>query len=364
MKLRTKWILTVMILLLMGVFYLMNLVKNKDLVYAKDGLPAEQYLLKYMTKWDGRIQTDLLNQKDVYLSETVGLWLDYLLLKDDEKQFAKQVGVLKKHFLTEDHLVTWEIQNKKKAPANASIDDLRIMNALFEASAKWNEPRYSELALKMARSLGDYQINDEFMVDYIDLVSKYQGTVITLSYIIPSAFNQLHEHNSISQQAYTNMQKLLVDMPHTSIGFYPKSYDIRTKNYLFDEEVNMIDQFYIGYHRAQWEGDVKPLITFTKQALANGSGKLYGRYDLKTGKAVVDYEGAAVYALAILMCLEVEEKELAKELIRQMQAMQQLDEQKAYYGGYIDIVSLDTHTFDNLLALIAERKMLDEEALY
>jgi len=361
MSLRNMWIVVIVLLLMLAIGYKIAAVKKQEVVFAKSHLSGEQFIINHLLKRDGRMQTDLLGQQDVYLSETVGLWMEYLLAKDDVKQFDRQVRVLETYFFTKDYLVTWELRGMASAPANASIDDLRIMNALSEAGRKWNKAAYTELALKMGEGLGSYQINEGLMVDYIDLESKYKGTTITLSYIIPSAFDFLKERKFITQQTYDDTISLLVKMPYTSVGFFPKSYDIKTKHFSYDEEVNLIDQFYIGYHRAQWGGDVMPLLNFTKEAFSKGNGKLYGRYDSKTGTPLVDYEAPAVYALAILMCLEIGDANMARELFAQMQTLQQMDETEEYYGGYIDVPTLDTHTFDNLLALIAERKGIDEE---
>ncbi|WP_060207602.1 glycosyl hydrolase family 8 [Sporosarcina koreensis] len=361
MGFRNTCILIISLLLIIGVASKVTSMKKQEGAFAKSQLSAEQFILEHFMKKDGRIQTDLLGQSDVYLSETVGLWMEYLLAKDDVKQFDQQVHVLEEHFLTKDYLVTWEVRGMASAPANASIDDLRIMNALFEAGRKWNKTAYTKLALKMGEGLGNYQINGGLMVDYIDLKSKYQGTTITLSYIIPSAFDFLKENNFIPQRIYDDTVSLLVEIPYTSLGFFPKAYDIKTKHFSYDEEVNLIDQYYIGYHRAQWGGDVMPLLDFTKEAFSKGNGKLYGRYDSKTGTPLVDYEAPAVYALAILMCLEIGEADMARALLAQMQTLQQMDETEEYYGGYIDVPTLDTHTFDNLLALLAERKGIDEE---
>lgn len=362
MSLRNVCIMIILLMLLIGVATKVTFLKKQEGAFAKSELTAEQFIIDHFIKSDGRIQTDLLGQQDVYLSETVGLWMEYLLLKGDSDRFDEQVDVLEKYFLSKDYLVTWELRGANVAPANASIDDLRIMDALFEAGERWDKRSYTKLASKMAKGLGKFQVREDLMVDYVDLESKHQGSIITLSYIIPSAFDHLKNRGHIPQKTYDETVGLLIGLQHTPIGFFPKSYDVVTKNYTYDEEVNLIDQYYVGYHRAQWGGDVSALVEFTKRTITQGDGKLYGRYEANTGKPLVDYEAPAVYSLAIMMCLEVGETELARQLLSQMRALQQVDEKLDYYGGFIDIPSLDTHTFDNLLALIAERKGIDEEA--
>ncbi|MFD1928827.1 glycosyl hydrolase family 8 [Sporosarcina siberiensis] len=359
MNRKTNWVWIVAISLLIaassGVGYKGGDMQIEHEAQAVNRLSAEQFVVDHLLKQDGRMRTNLMERKNEYLSETVGLWMDYLLANDDSKQFKQQVRVLKKYFLTNDYLVSWRLQKSRAANSNASIDDLRIMNALFEAGEKWNEPSYRSLAAHMASGLRTYQLKDGYMVDYIDLKSKDQGSVITLSYIIPDAFNRLKENEYLSMDVYENTFKLLTDMPHSDKGFFPKLFDVQTKHFSYDSEVNLIDQYYIGYHRAQWNGDVTQLVQFTKREMAKENGRLYGVYRLETGKPLVDFEAPSVYALAILMCLELDEFELAKRLFAQMKTLQQNDTSEHYYGGYIDLPTLDTHTFDNLLAMIAER---------
>ncbi|WP_194841218.1 prenyltransferase/squalene oxidase repeat-containing protein [Sporosarcina cascadiensis] len=353
---KRKILFIIIILASLAIYGARVLLENKESRKPKEELGAEQFIQKYLMKEDGRIQTNLQDQSDIYLSETVGLWMDYLLEKDDYDQFEEAVHILKSEFLNEDYLVFWELRGEEKASANAFIDDLRIMSALYRAGEQWNHRAYTKLAEKVEASLLRYQSNDGWFVDHIDLENKGQAETITLSYIIPEGFERM---NKLPAEWYDQTKQLLSDAPVSPLGFFPKSYDLPTKTFSFDPEINLIDQFYVGYHRAQWGGDVEPLVSFAKSTFERDH-KLYGRYDLQSGEPSVLYEAASVYALAILMCLEIEDTDFAKQLYEKLQAMQQTDKARLYYGGFIDIDSTATHTFDNLLALLAERKGIDE----
>ena len=61
------------------------------------------------------------------------------------------------------------------------------------------------------------------------------------------------------------------------------------------------------------------------------------------------------------MSLEIDDTDFAKKMYVQMKTLQQNDESLPYLGGYIDMGSKNTHTFDNLLALMAERRGLNEK---
>lgn len=361
---RQKLIGVLLVIVVVGIWIgtIIFTTDKKENHNAKETLLAETFLQNYLLEDGGRMHTDLLGQQNIYLSETVGLWMDYLVEKNDRIQFDQQVNALQKYFITKDFLVTWEVRGTKKAPANAFIDDLRIVNALYSAGEKWEKAAYTKLADKISKSLVKHQTRGHLMVDFVELDSKAKGSDVTVSYIIPDGFDRLKQHGHLPNETYEATKGVLIEAPYSSLGLFPKTYHVETGEFSFDREVNLIDQFYIGYHRAQWDGDVAPLVDFAKNAFASGNGGiLYGRYDGVTGKPAVSYEAVAVYALAILMCLEIDETDFARELYSRMKTLQQDDVNSPYYGGYIDIASKDTHTFDNLLALIAERKGIDED---
>lgn len=352
-----KWILIFAVVLfsLLGLKYYTPFIAKPSI--SKENAPlAERFIRDHLMNDDGRIATGIKSRESEYLSETIGLFMEYLVLDDDQASFDQQVDVLKKYFLTSDGLVSWELKGKKKGVANAFIDDLRIMNALYEAGEKWSVSSYLKVAQKIENALVDYQINENLFVDYVDIKTKDQGQQVTLSYLIPSALDRMKIHN---KEAYEQTRALLLDASNNPFGFFPKTYNVPTHSYIVEIEANMIDQLYMGYHRAQWGGDVTELVEFIRQSYSN-DGKLFGRYDFNGGKPVVEFESVAVYALGILLAIEVGEEVLATELYESMKDMQQMDPEKRYYGGYIDIASESAHPFDNLLALIAERKGYDE----
>lgn len=336
-----------------------SILPNQPPEEIKDSLITERFIEQHLLATDGRLQTNMTNRKNEYLSESIGLWMTYLLLKNDYASFDQQVKLLKEHFLTKDYLVIWEIKGNQKATANAFIDDLRIVHALYSASEQWNNAAYADLARKMGKALVKYQVSEQLMVDFIELKSKAQGTDVTLSYFIPGGFEAMHTLHLLPDEVYDTSKNLLVNAPFSTTDLFPKAYHLPSGEYLYDDEVNMIDQFYTGYHRAKWGGDVTALVNFTKEIFSNHDGKIYGRYDHQTKMPIVEFESASVYALAILMFLEIGDEDFANTLYEKMISLRVNDEASPFYGGYIDISSKDTHIFDHLLALIAERTMMD-----
>lgn len=50
--------------------------------------PTEQFVLEQLINKNGLLQTDMQQQKKVFLSESVGLWLTYLL--ENEWSYTKE----------------------------------------------------------------------------------------------------------------------------------------------------------------------------------------------------------------------------------------------------------------------------------
>jgi hypothetical protein len=140
-------------------------------------------------------------------------------------------------------------------------------------------------------------------------------------------------------------------------GFYPKSYNVRTHTFSFENPVNLIDQLYTAFHLEKAGVKTDEFYEWLKAEFYQ-NGRLNGRYDRNTKKQAVDYESASVYALTILYSLERNDRSFAKDVYERMVAMRVDDKQSNHYGGYV--VNGETHSFDNLLPLLAERIFLYE----
>lgn len=329
-------------------------------IHPKEAISGETFVFEHLYEKNGLLKTDLTGQSDIYLSESIGLWMEYLVEKNDQEAFGEQYDVLTKHFMKESRLIPWLIKKDYLAPANALIDDLRILKALHQAGEKWNNKIYLKTAKEIGEALVQYNMHNQTFINHVDLTSHVKGEFLTLSYLVPEALDEMRNENILSENQYEENRSILLNAPISEAGFFPQNYYPDEQRYEYDSEVNLIDQYYIGYHRAIWDGDVSSLVAFTKEALDQYDGRLFGRFSSETKQPIVRYEGASVYALAILMCLEIEEKELARELYNRMKEYQIRDASSEYDGGYIDLPSLKTHAFDNLLPLIAERKGIDE----
>ncbi|MGM8213104.1 lipoprotein YdaJ [Virgibacillus sp. W0430] len=327
----------------------------------KATLPTEQFIINNLLHKDGTIRTDLPqhSRSAVALSESIGLWMEYLAEKEDTKLFDKAYQTIEELFLTKENVVMWKIENGKSATTNALIDDLRIMEALFREGERRNKEEYITTAKRIANGVLKNNRIEAHFVDFFDVQYKERDSKLTLSYVSPTAFQYLVKYSKFSKKDLVFLKQFMQNVPLKN-GFYPKSYRISDDSFEFDDTINLIDQLYVAMHMERFDINTESFYAWLKETFYK-EDHLYGRYDGSTKKNAVEYESVAVYALTILYSLEREEYTFAKDVYKQMIRHRTDKEDATYYGGYLS--SNSTHSFDNLLALLAERKLLDEQVI-
>lgn len=152
--------------------------------------PAEQFVYHHLMSDQGLIKTSFSDQP-VYLSESLGLWMEFLISKKDGEHFHEQYQRLTESFLMKNNLVSWQIQNGQPSGVNALIDDLRIMMSLDQAAALWGNSEYRQTALNIGAALKTHNMNNGILTDFYDSASQSASKDITLSYIMPDALSIL-----------------------------------------------------------------------------------------------------------------------------------------------------------------------------
>ncbi|NGP46436.1 hypothetical protein G4V62_16320 [Bacillaceae bacterium SIJ1] len=110
----------------------------------------------------------------------------------------------------------------------------------------------------------------------------------------------------------------------------------------------MIDQSLIAANANRLGIETEAFYSFVEKELQN-NGKVFGRYDRKTGEPTVPYESSSVYALLTIAYLHKGEVDQAGKIIEMMKALRS-DE-----GSYM-MTKDDAHFFDNILPMLAEAK--------
>jgi len=293
--------------LLVAIFGSLAIVSGGCGMVNGQGTTVQETVDSHYVNDDGVIHAYPDNRGSEYLSESLGLYLEYLLQIEDEENFAKQAAILQDRFLIETDgqvFIPWRLY--EEANVNALIDDVRIASALEGAAEQFAEPGYLELSKKISSAIEDRQHQGGVAVDYYDWSYQLAGNRLTLSYLIdemivlPESFLMLEtEENEV---------------------FFPEYYDFDEKRYVKSDEVHMIDQLLIAVNRFD-QGRQSPAFEDWLVEEWVNEGQVAGRYDRETGTPTVDYESLAVYYYLWQYFERIDRAELAKQAVQRAESL-------------------------------------------
>nr|WP_261769300.1 glycosyl hydrolase family 8 [Paenibacillus xylanexedens] len=324
--------------------------------------PTVAFVKEHMTNPNGTLATylqeaaseraDIVAGREA-LSESLGLWMQYALASDNEVMFEQAYKQLQTYYVIRpDVYIAWKLdpQGKSHVATNALGDDLRIMGALLQAADRWNQGRADKLATASAlsRTLTQRTEQQGYLVDFYDFKSGHSTDTLSLVYVDLLALQAMRDHQMLGPDVYSRYEDILHKMPDDGL-FYPKSMNVNTKAYTYDDKVNLIDQLIVANHVMEMGHKPDKLIAFLKKEFGT-RGKLPGQYDRRTQAPAVDYESASVYGLSILLAVRSGDPNWAKQLYQHMTALRGQDTR--YPGGYV--FDGNTHLFDNLFPLLGE----------
>lgn len=285
--------------------------------------PVQNHVEQFYENDEGLIHAYPQEPDSEYLSESIGLYLEYLLLIEDQKTFQKQVENLQNHFLIKEHnflFVQWRLHHN--ATTNALIDDMRIISVLERAAHHFGNVDYKDLAEELSSTIANTQKVEDYTVDFYDWTLSLPAQRLTLSYL-----NKAHlvSKSSFSLLQTAEMNKI----------FFPEYYDTRQHEYSKNEEVHMIDQLLIAINREQANLHSELFFDWVKKEW-NSTHKLYGRYNRETQNSTVDYESLAVYYYLSFYFSLMDEEKLALEVVKHAKEIATEDMLKqAHFFDYI-----------------------------
>ncbi|MBU9673689.1 hypothetical protein KQ939_05360 [Planococcus sp. CP5-4] len=271
------------------------------------GVTVQETVDSHYVNSEGIIHAYPDNRESEYLSESLGLYLEYLLQVEDEKNFAKQAAILKDRFLIEidgQVFIPWRLY--EEANVNALIDDVRIASALKGAAEQFAEPGYIELSQQILSAIEDRQYQGGIAVDYYDWSYQLAGNRLTLSYLI--------DEMTVLPESF-----VMLGMEENKI-FFPEYYDFDEKRYVKNDEVHMIDQLLIAVNRFDQGHQSSEFENWLVEEWIN-QGQVAGRYDRETGNPTVDYESLAVYYYLWQYFERIDQKEFAKQVVQRAESL-------------------------------------------
>ena len=271
----------------------------------------------------------VLNYKNAeypqYLSESLGLYMQFLLGAGDQMRFWQQVDVLLQHFsvFKGNYLfVKWELGDN--TTVGALIDDLRIAWVLQEAAEKFDVEEYGKLSETILFTIKETMIVNGRLVDFYDWHYNITKDQFFLSYYIIEAMGSFPEY------VFKPLESLVAD------PFFAELYIEGEFQKASECEVNMIDQSLIAIAFYKRTGRMEPNFqAFIVNRLAE-DGHIYARYRRDTLERVSENQSSATYAF-LLNYFELTGQQSQATIIRELLlAMQTYDPQTTHFFDFIN----------------------------
>ncbi|WP_310223716.1 hypothetical protein [Paenibacillus qinlingensis] len=285
------------------------------------------------------------------LSESAGLWMRYYALTGQQDKFDAQWQQARRIFDTSiGFSYRFSPKQNRLSPMNASVDDLRIIRALDEASIAFGTKSYNKEAKAFGNRLYEHNVVNGQLRDFYDPTYKVTNSFLTLCYIDAASL----ELASVSRKKKTTLESNMLQIAQKgylsdAFPFYQTRFDFTTNQYQ-SERISTVESLLTILNLAEVQQQKAGSIRYIKERVK--AGTLYGQYDLD-GKPLNNIRSTAIYAISAMIGSVIKDQELYTDSILQMNEFQIQDPQSPLYGGFGDTRNGQAYSFDNLMALLA-----------
>ncbi|RKD71413.1 hypothetical protein ATL39_2810 [Sinobaca qinghaiensis] len=332
-----KWMIAVLLIIGSGLaavwLFLPDREEDETVTVVEDRYRGDNGLIANYPDGEGNTE---------YLSESIGLYLDYLLVIEDGDAFAAEVERLSEFTeeLENGTLLKWKVE--EDISVNALIDDVRIAYALQRGAELFGEESYQELSESIQQAVYHYQYDEGEWHDFYDWPSGSLSQEVHFSYFSAAAWESFGWDGA----SLEGVTRAALD---DSLYYYER-YNVaeQEKEFYTEGEVNLIDQVLIMQQMEAVTGEVQPLENWLYDTYET-NGRLTGRYDRTTMEESVAYEAPAVYALIMLHFLDKGDMEKAADWKEPLENVHEPEQ-----------VSTEAHFFDYILAETALERLEKE----
>lgn len=318
------------------------------------------FIKNKLTSPQGGIYTNLkdtsktadLAQGHEILSESMGLLLEFAILRKDPVLYNNTSRYIFENMVVDDILL-WRIDEDIPpiTDVSATIDDLRIYQALLDGKALWPQ---TDTEVKLLQSIETQLVNkgfnDGYLVSYYSSAKTPWNSLVELPYLNLVALDDLAKsYPDLSKNRDLNKTLLFESYIGDSFPMYHKTYNVKTQSYespedkinILDSLMSMLNLAKAGYYHPdslQWLLDKLDY------------GELYTYYNIHTGEALTHDTSAAAYGISAQIGSALENEDLLNSALYQLKKIQNKDPQSSIYGGfgYND----NAYSYDNLHGLL------------
>lgn len=318
-------------------------------------IQAFQFLQKKMRSSKGIIRYSVESKSPASygVSESMGQAMEYTALLGDAKLFNEYAAVTDKYFKDSSGYYYWKIDviSKKGETTSALVDDLRIVKAYLIANEK-KLGNFDKQIEKLAEDIYKFDVDTKgYPCDFYDGTAKSKANDVSLFYLDVETMEKLSKVNANWSVPHKNAVSILYNMPENQHGFYPQTFKIDTKQYIWPSSINMVENLYTAIDVHNAGKSTSSFVNFLKTQIKHG--KIYNHYN-SDGTPADEDESTAVYALAARLLVLNNELEAGEWCYRRTLDFQISDE-NAFAGGFGDSENGLVYAFDQFEALLMLR---------
>lgn len=284
------------------------------------------------------------------LSESSGLWLEYLARTHQNKAFVTFYQRTKKSFDLGRQFSYRISQTGKKSKVNATLDDLRIIRALQTYAQNTGSRKYRYEAAKRFAMLQTTSIEKGRILNFYDVSSKKGSSEGSLSYFDLLTLRYFESTSNANKKYYQKQVKVLQKGYLSDIfPLYHASYNWKTKTYS-NQDLNTSEALVTLLHLAEVHQIKKTSLDWLKMQVENRH--IYNKYSVN-GVVLDRNQSAANYALTAMIFATQNDTAHYQKAMRLVWQSQVKEKNSEIYGAIGDAKTNDAYSFNNLLALIA-----------
>ncbi|CAJ1184890.1 hypothetical protein CPR19092_LGOLGGFK_00845 [Companilactobacillus paralimentarius] len=287
------------------------------------------------------------------LSESSGMWLEYLIYTHQYKKFREFYRETKKTFDQGSQFsYRYTPATNKKFDVNATLDDLRIIRALQMYADQTGNKNYKKEAARRFGSLQKNTMSNGKIASFYDVKTKKASDDGSLAYY---DFSTLKYFESTSKQNKKMYKKQLAVVQNGYLGdafpLYASSYNWSNKTYS-NNDLNTSEALETLLHLSEI-GKLKQVsLNWLKNQVDRNT--LYNGYSVN-GNVVSRSHSAGSYALAAMIFAKQGNKRMYQKAMKLTWKYQMKNEKSAIYGGIGIEHQNEAYSYNNLTTLLAAK---------
>jgi endo-1,4-beta-D-glucanase Y len=305
-------------------------------------------------------------------SEGTSLMMWYSLLSEDKEAFDAQYNVTVNFLLeTRYNVLYWKL-NKNMTPYASVVwgsysvapdADLRMIRILFSAYDLWGDQKYLNLALQLGNGIKNAVASDKTLMYWFSWTNGWTGRAeeVFIAYMDWTAIKRLSEYDE-EWRSILETNLAIVLNSQTSDGLFYQVYAPEQGYTGINGTVSEIIHMSWTADKLLGAGQKEAsqrFLNFTKSEYEK-YGKIFGMYDVVTGKNDVDWDNIAAYAIIARLANGLGDRNFALRLLREKVLPQLITDLSSPLHGSFAYKENDANSFNNLEILITLRQIIDK----